>query len=107
MVIEYETSKYVTKKQKIEIEDTKNVFLQGVNPYDGLNTYFGIWTDERYLIIATLTSNRNISYSYSVNKNVYTNADIRQFLKFNHDIKIITKNEFKEQLQKAISIIKI
>lgn len=42
MVIEYETSKYIKEKQKIEINDTKNVFLQGTNPYDGLSTYFGI-----------------------------------------------------------------
>ena len=31
MIIEYETCKYISEKQKIEIKDTQNVFLKGKN----------------------------------------------------------------------------
>lgn len=51
MIIEYEVSKFIKEKGKFEIEDTKNVFLQGLNPYDGLPTYFGIWVNDKRLFI--------------------------------------------------------
>ena len=71
MLIEYETSKYVKEKAQIEIQDTKNVFLQGKNPYDGLNTYFGIWTKKDGIAIVNITSWRNISYEYSLSKYIH------------------------------------
>lgn len=107
MVIEYETSKYITEKQKIEIEDTKNVFLQGVNPYDGLNTYFGIWSNENGLSIVTLISNRCVSYEYSKNKSIHTECDIKKYLADNRKVKLIPKEIFIEQLNRIKEIIKI
>ena len=61
MLIKYETSKYIKEKAQIEITDTKNVFLKGTNPYDGLNTYLGIWNKEKGIAIVNITSWRNIS----------------------------------------------
>lgn len=107
MVIEYKTSKYVEENHKIEIEDTKNVFLHGKNLYDGLSTYFGIWTNKDYLVIVTLISGRTINYEYSVNKNISTECDIKKYLEFNNYVDVISKDVFKEQLKKVTSILKI
>ncbi len=107
MIINYETSKYVKEKCQMEIEDTKNIFLQGTNPYDGLNTYFGIWTTENSLIIATLISGRNVRYESYINRNLYTESDIREFLTNNNNVKIISKDIFKEQINNIKSILEI
>ena len=107
MIIEYETSKYIKEKQKIAINDTKNVFLQGTNPYDGLSTYFGIWINNNYLVIANLISGRNISYEYTSNKNIYTECDIKKYLESNKNVKVISKDDFTKQLLKVVKILEI
>lgn len=107
MVIEYKTGKYVSENKKIEIEDTKNVFLEGINPYDTLPTFFGIWTKGNCLSIVTITSYRNISYKYWLSTNGCTESHIRRYLEYNDNVKIITKNEFKAQMDYVRSILKI
>lgn len=107
MVIEYETSKYVKEKQQLEIDDINNVFLQGTNPYDGLPTYFGIWKNNNRLVIITIISWRNISYKCYLNINLSTNLDIRDYLEHNKNVKVITRNEFKEQIQHITMLLEI
>ncbi len=107
MLIEYETSKYVKEKAQIEITDTKNVFLQGKNPYDCLNTYFGIWIKRDGIAIVTITSWRNISYEYSLSKNIYTEQYIKKYLENNKNVKIISKEEFKKEIDHVRSILEI
>lgn len=107
MVIEYETSKYVIETKKLEISDTKNVFLKGRNIYDNLPTYFGIWANNGGLSIVTLISYRNISYKYYINTNLSTRCDIQDYLKYSKDIEIISKDEFKEQISHIKTIFKI
>jgi len=77
MIIEYETSKYVKEYKKLEIEDTKNIFLKGRNIYDNLPTYFGIWVNNGALSIVTIISYRNISYEHWLNPNGYPESNIR------------------------------
>lgn len=36
MIIKYEITEYSSVTKEIDIPDTKNVFLKGTNPYDGL-----------------------------------------------------------------------
>ncbi len=105
MIIKYEIDKFIKEISQIEIEDDKNVFIRGRNPYDGLNTYFGIWSNEEYIVIVTLISDRNVSYDYSLNKNIDTEKYIKKYLEFNRNAEIISKEEFNERLQKVISII--
>lgn len=107
MVIEYETSKYVTEKQQLEIEDTKNVFLHGRNNYDGTSTYFGTWTNDEYLVVVTLISGRIVSYEYSLNKNAYTDIDIQHYLRQNKNVEVISRDSFKKELERVTSILKI
>lgn len=107
MIIEYETSKYVKEKNKLEIVDTHNVFLNGKNPYDGLDTYFGIWTNKNTLVIVTIISWRTISYKCYLKTSLPTKNDIQEYLEHNKNVKIITKDEFKEQIQNIRSIIDI
>ncbi len=107
MIIEYETNKCIKEKQKIEINDTKNVFLQGINPYDGLSTYFGIWINNNYLVIATLISGRNISYEYTSSKSIYTECDIKKYLESNKNVKVISKDDFTKQLLRVAKILEI
>lgn len=107
MVIEYEKDKFLKENHQIEIEDTKNIFLQGRNPYDGRNTYFGIWENKNYLVIATLISGRTISYEYSLDKNIYTECYIKEYLKSNNNVDVISKDIFKEELKRIKAILEI
>ena len=107
MLIKYETSKYIKEKAQIEITDTKNVFLKGTNPYDGLNTYLGIWNKEKGIAIVNITSWRNISYKYYLSKTLSTENDIIQYLQYNNNIKIISKGEFKKEIDHIMSILEI
>ena len=45
MIIEYEKCNFSKEQCNIEIKDLKNVFLKGKNPFDNLDTYFGIWVN--------------------------------------------------------------
>ncbi|MBS5857910.1 MAG: hypothetical protein KIC60_05430 [Clostridium sp.] len=105
MIIEYEVSKYIKEMQKLEIKDTKNVFLKGRNTYDNLPTYFGIWNNDGILSIVTIISYRTINYKHYLNENLSTKYDIEQYLKCNKNIEIISRNEFKEQIDNIISIL--
>lgn len=107
MIIEYETNKSVKEKQELEIEDTKNVFLKGTNPYDRLPTYFGIWSNNSGLSIVTIISYRTISYQHLLNKNLHTECDIKEYLKSNNNVQVITQNEFKELIQHIRTIFEI
>lgn len=107
MIIEYEISKYEKEKVQIEIKDTKNVFLKGTNPYDGLSTYFGIWTKEDGISIANITSWRNITYKHYLSKDLSTETEIQLYLQYNNNIEVITKNEFKKEIDHIRSILEI
>ena len=107
MTIGYEVSEYTKEHKKIEIQDTKNVFLQGTNPYDGLPTYFGIWNNKGTLVIVTIISWRTINYQRWLSLNGYTESDIKEYIKNNKNVKTITKEEFKEQIQNIRQILEI
>ena len=107
MIIEYETSKYISEKQKIEIEDTQHVFLKGRNIYDNLPTYFGIWLHDGCLSIVTIISYRTISYKSYLNPTLSTECDIQEYLKNSKDVEVIEKSEFKEQIDHITTILKI
>ena len=107
MIIEYE--KYTMSKGngKIEIENTKNVFLKGKNPFDNLDTYFGIWSNNSGLSIITIISYRTIRYKHYMNANLSTICDIKEYLKNNNDVKIIQQEQFEKQINHIRTIFKI
>ena len=107
MIIEYEVNNFVKEKRTINIEDTKNVFLEGRNIYDNLPTYFGIWLNDGRLSIVTITSYRTISYQSYLNPNLSTKCDIQEYLKNSKDVRVIGKSEFKEQINHITTILKI
>lgn len=107
MIIEYEISKYVKEMQKIEIKDTKNVFLKGKNPFDNLDTYFGIWVNNKQISIVTIISYRTITYKNYLNENLSTICDIQEYLKHNDSVVIIDKKEFEKQINHIKSIFEI
>ncbi len=107
MIIKYEKNEFIKKYEQIEIEDTKNIFLKGRNPYDHLPTFFGIWINGKCLSIVTIVSYHTISYKYYLNINLPTKCDIQNYLQNNDNVKIITKSEFKEQMDHVRSILKI
>ena len=107
MIIEYSKDKFVKENHTIEIEDTKNVFLQGTNPYDGLPTYFGIWNNKGNLIFVTIISWRTISYQRWLSPNGYTESNIKDYLKNNRNVKTISREEFKKQIQNIRQILEI
>ena len=107
MIIEYEMDTIKKKSKKIEIEDPKNIFLEGKNTYDNLPTYFGIWLNDGCLSIVTIISYRTISYQSYLNPNLSTKCDIQEYLKNSKDVRVIGKSEFKEQIKHITTILKI
>lgn len=107
MVIEYEKCKIIKENYKIEIDDTKNVFLKGKNPFDNLDTYFGIWPNKEGISIITIISYRTITYKHYLNTNISTIYDIQEYLKNNDNVKIIQKDQFEKQINHIRSIFKI
>ena len=107
MIIEYEMDTIKKKSKKIEIEDPKNIFLEGKNTYDNLPTYFGIWLNDGCLSIVTIISYRTIRYKYYLNPNISTICDIQEYLINSKDVQIIEKSDFKEQINHIIKILKI
>ena len=107
MIIKYDKTEYSRVTHEIDIPDTKNVFLKGTNPYDGLSTYLGIWTNEKYLVVINMISNRNISYDYSLEKAGNTEMDIKKFLEHSKNVKIISRDEFQKKLNNFIEIVKM
>lgn len=108
MIISYETDKYIKEQHQMEIQDTKNVFLQGRCRYSRLVSYFGIWSNNNYLVIVTLRNNNCINYTfYSKDQNPCTETYIRQYLEENVNVDFISKDIFKEQLQKISLVLEI
>lgn len=107
MIIRYTKSDYVREENSIDIKDTKNVFLKGKNPYDGLDTYFGIWENNNTLVIVNIISYRTIGYKRYLNTNLHTECDIRKYLEDNKSVISISRKEFKKQLDHIKEIFEI
>ena len=107
MLIKYTTSEYKTETRELEIEDTKNVFLQGTNPYDGLPTYFGIWQNKGTPVIVTIISWRTINYKRYLSTAVSPECDIKDYLNHNIDVKNISRDEFKKEISNIQKILEI
>ena len=105
MIIKYKTGNYEYKNNEIEIDDTKNCFLKGTNPYDGLDTFLGIWINNNKLIIAELISYRTISYQCWLSTSLYTESEIIKFCEHSKNVKIILKDDFKLELDRAKAIL--
>lgn len=107
MIIRYTKNNYVKEENSIDIEDTKNVFLKGKNPYDGLDTYFGIWENNNTLVIVTIISFRTIDYKQYLSTDLHTENDIKHYLEYNKNVISISKDEFKKQLDFIKKIFRI
>lgn len=107
MIIEYKTGRFIKESDQIEIADTKNVFLRGKHPDHRYTTYFGIWIHEETIRIVTIMGWHIIDYKCYLSSNLPVKDDILEYLEHNTDIKIITKDEFKEQVQHIRKIIDI
>ena len=72
-----------------------------------MNTYFGVWINNNTLSIVTIISWRTISYKSYLNTNLSTKNDIQEYLNNNKNVTIITRDEFKEQIDNIKSILEI
>ena len=107
MIIQYTKSAFIKENQTIEIKNPKNVFLKGKNPYDNLDTYFGIWENNGTLVIVTIISYRTIDYKRYLSTNLHTENDIKHYLEYNNNVVSISKDEFRKQLDFIKNIFKI
>lgn len=107
ITIKYEKNKFLREKCEIAIEDTKNVFLKGRNPFDNLPTYFGVWVNDGGLSIVTIISYRTIKYRHYLNTKLYTESDIEEYLRNNDNVEVISKDEFEKQINHIQSIFKM
>lgn len=107
MVIEYKPSKVIKMNNKLEITDTKNVFLKGKNPDNWFDTFFGIWPNDRGLVVITIIGWHTIKCKCYLDSNVSTNGDIQMYLENNKDVEIIPKEDFKFQIENMRSVMEI
>ena len=107
MIIEYEKCNFSKEQCNIEIKDLKNVFLKGKNPFDNLDTYFGIWVNNKQISIVTIISYRTVTYKHYLNENLSTICNIQEYLKHNDSVVIIDRKEFEKQINHIKSIFEI
>ncbi len=97
MTIEYKTSKIIEETRQLEIEDEENVFLQGVKLGEDYTTWFGIWKNQKGRAIVTLEPTNIRYYSFTEDHDV-SKLYIEAYLEKNSNVKVITKEEFKDIL---------
>ncbi len=90
---------------EIEVEDTKNCFFKGNDVYRNLTEYLGIWIDNHGLKTVSILNNSAITVDCSLNVNNNTIIDIEYFLKNHKSVQIISKEEFRSQLNRLIGIL--
>lgn len=105
MIINYKKIKFVTEEFKFEIEDTHNCFLQGESENKNITEYIGIYTTNEYLLIIKIEEYSNIKLEHWLNKSVCTDNDIKNFLKEHKEVKVITKEIFKNKLNEILKIL--
>jgi len=101
--ISYTKSKFVTETKEIEIEDIKNVYLEGRN---GSNRacYLGIWINSQGLREVTITDG-NIHFSYSLSFTTGTGIAIKNFMENHNAVKTISKEAFFNKLNNIKAIL--
>lgn len=107
MFIKYKVRKSTEYLTEREIPDIKNVFLKGTSPFSADTTYFALWEKEDYLVTVSMLLEGFINYQYFTDKSIDTTSLIKKFLKENHNVKVISKQTFKEQLDKFNIITKM
>ena len=105
MKVNYTKSKFVKEEYQFEIEDIHNCFLQGQREDTNITEYLGIYKTQKYLLIIEIQNQTNIIMQHYENKGVYTDNDIRDFLKRHTKVKEITKNIFKSKLNNIVEVI--
>ena len=105
MIIKYKVEKWMIQEKQIEIKDPMNVFLKGENYLE--KSYFGIWNDKNRIFIISILNGDTIKYYSYSNMDFDVSEYLSQYLRNCEKVEIITKNEFKQQIQNIIKIIDI
>lgn len=87
----------------IEVEDVKNCYLKGNDNLNGMINYLGIWTDKQSLKIVKIENQNTINIDSCSNKNIYVDSDIKQFMKNNNKVEVISKEIFRKELDRIIN----
>lgn len=103
--IYYKKSKFIQEEYEFEIKDTHNCFLQGQNEKN-ITEFLGIYVTQKYLLIIEIQEQTNIIMKHYKNKSVYTNIDIKDFLRKHNKVKEISKKLFKEKLNNILEVLK-
>ena len=94
-----------TENISIEVENVKNCYLKGNDSLNGITNYLGIWTDKQGLKIVKIENQKTINIDSCINKNIYVDSDIKQFMKNNKKVEVISKEIFRKELDRIISIL--
>ena len=116
MIIEYKTGYYTNKHEnnktvletkKIQIKNLRKVFLQGTKRYVPINTYFGLWTNKYNMLTLVVINSGHIFHTTFAKSNKLVKKFIKEFLKINRFTKVISKEEFKKEIDHVRSILEI
>lgn len=93
------------KDIELEIEDIRNVFLKGRDIHRNTNELLGIWIDKQGLKIVSILNQSAISIDCNRNVSVSTRVDIECFLKNHNNVVEISKEEFRKELNRIMSLL--
>lgn len=105
MLINYTKSKSIDEDYSFDIEDTHNCFLKGQRNDTNITEYLGIYTTKQYLLVVEIQNQINIIMQHWESKSVYTESDIRDFLKRHDAVKTITSDTFQHQLRNILEVL--
>lgn len=107
MLISYTKTRFVEEKHSFDIEDTHNCFLKGQREDTNITEYLGIYTTEQYLLIIEIQNQTNIIMQHWESKSIYTESDIRDFLRKHEAVTNITLDTFRQQLNNILEVINV
>ena len=103
--IYYTKYRFIQEKYEFKVKDVHNCFLEGQNEKN-IAEFLGIYTTQKYLLVVEIQEQTNIIMQHYENKSVYTNMDIKDFLRKHNKVKEITENLFKKKLDNILEVLK-
>lgn len=107
MLINYTKTKFIEEEHNFDIEDTHNCFLRGQREDTNITEYLGIYITRQYLMIIEIQNQTNVIMEHWKSKSIYTESNIRDFLKRHKAIEKITYNTFKHQLDSILEVLNV
>lgn len=106
IIVKYYEVECVRKEYEMKIDDPHYSFLEGQNKDYNIIEYLGVWTKDNALKICEITYQDTIRIKSYVCKGIYTECIFKHFLEMHNNVKKISEDKFKEELNKMLEKLK-